>query len=528
MYIHRTIENSMKPSDRKRLRLFSEFAHCNPFFPQRIELERQVLGKSFVDDDAQVWSRSIGSDSTERPNVIRLTELANQMAERFCQQLTHDSDPDRDVLEQYWDVVTYALLYRHIVPLKPEQLLEIELVKQVWNAFEQDYRRLASVPGLQQIETQSAPHLFALVCQIHRAFYNIFHFILGDSSASVNLRGAVWQSVFTTDLKRYRRSLYHRMGELTSLITGPSGTGKELVARAIGLSQYVPFDERSSQFRGGSEAGFYPLNLAALSPTLVESELFGHRKGAFTGAIGDRKGWLEQCPADGAIFLDEIGELELGLQVKLLRVVQQRTFSRIGDSKERTFCGKIIAATNRDLQQQIECGEFREDFYYRLCADRIETPSLQEQLTDRPEDLHSLCLYIATKLAGSDGQRLADQSVDWILQHLGRHYPWRGNIRELEQCVASIMIRGQYRPACVDGKQNVASNPQWIQQTLQGDLSADQLLQKYCTLVYHQTGTYESAAAKLKVDRRTVKAKIDRQLLEQLQSCSDHESPGAS
>ena len=111
----------------------------------------------------------------------------------------------------------------------------------------------------------------------------------------------------------------------------------------------------------------------ALPATLVESELFGHRRGAFTGAVQDRAGWLEACPAHGTVFLDEIGELEPALQVKLLRVLQERTFHRIGDTRERRFSGKLIAATNRDLAAEIQAGRFREDLYYRLCADVIES-----------------------------------------------------------------------------------------------------------------------------------------------------------
>src|SRR5262249_61527665 len=109
-------------------------------------------------------------------------------------------------------------------------------------------------------------------------------------------------------------------------------------------------------------------------------ELFGHRRGAFTGAVQDRAGWLEVCPPLGTVFLDEIAEVEPAIQAKLLRVLQNRTFSRVGDTAIRRFKGKLIAATNRDLAVEIEARRFREDFYYRLCADVIETPPLAPQL----------------------------------------------------------------------------------------------------------------------------------------------------
>src|SRR5258708_17072029 len=147
-------------------------------------------------------------------------------------------------------------------------------------------------------------------------------------------------------MRRYRRTLFARMGEFATLITGPSGTGKELAARAIARSRYATFDEHTLLFANEGAALFFPINVSALSPTLVESELFGHRRGSFTGAIGDRKGWLEACQAAGSVFLDELGDLDPAIQVKLLRVIETRTFHPVGDTASRQFYGKLIAATN--------------------------------------------------------------------------------------------------------------------------------------------------------------------------------------
>src|SRR5439155_14349722 len=122
-------------------------------------------------------------------------------------------------------------------------------------------------------------------------------------------------------------------------------------------------------------------------PTLIETELFGHRKGAFTGAVADRPGWLEVCPPFGTVFLDEIAETQAAIQVKLLRVVQTRTFQRVGETQDRPFRGKIVAATNRDLAAEMQAGRFRPDLYYRLCSNVIETPSLAAQLREAPDEL---------------------------------------------------------------------------------------------------------------------------------------------
>jgi len=348
--IEGTPMSDIRKSEKRQLELFSELATCNPFLPKRIELEKQVLGSKF-EEDGIAWSRRLEFTDRERFNVTRLTDAATALIDNVQQQVEAGKELSSDSLKHYWYVVTYALLYRHIVYQDPVSLRDPHSTAAIWKDFKTDYERLVNLPGLSGEIAQSPGHLFAILCQIHRAFFNIYSYILGESLPSVELRGKVWQSIFTCDIDRYRRILFNRMSGLTSLITGPSGTGKELVARAIGLSQFIPFDEKQCRFKASDETSFFPLNLSAMSANLIESELFGHRKGSFTGAIADRKGWLELCPSYGAIFLDELGELDAALQVKLLRVVQQRSFSRIGETKERVFSGKMIGATNRDLDE---------------------------------------------------------------------------------------------------------------------------------------------------------------------------------
>jgi DNA-binding NtrC family response regulator len=310
------------------------------------------------------------------------------------------------------------------------------------------------------------------------------------------------------------------MGTFPTLITGPSGTGKELVAQALAKSRYIPFDEKRMAFEEEWEKVFCPINLPALSPTLIESELFGHRKGAFTGAVRDRRGWFEVCQPGGSVFLDEIGDLDPLLQVKLLRVIETRTFQPVGDEKDRKFRGKIVAATNRDLGSAIKEGDFREDLYYRLCSDRIEMPSLHDVLKESPEALSELTLFMAQRLLSDDvseedavaqeAEELACEVEDWIENELGADYEWPGNYRELEQCVRNILIHREYRPMHLS-----SGNAQqtFFAQVKAGELNADQLLRWYCTHVYSQTGNYAETARRLQLDRRTVKAKIDSELL---------------
>src|SRR5439155_8849266 len=162
-----------------------------------------------------------------------------------------------------------------------------------YEKFRADCQHFLDLPGAPLPGRQEPGHLFASLFQVRRAFHHIFWHIIGGSMSMARLRAAVWQSVFTHDTRRYRRALYERKDDVTTLIVGPSGTGKEVVARAIGLSRYIPFDARTQRFAARFGDLFHPLNLSALSPTLIESELFGHRRGAFTGALQDRAGWLE-------------------------------------------------------------------------------------------------------------------------------------------------------------------------------------------------------------------------------------------
>jgi DNA-binding NtrC family response regulator len=361
-----------------------------------------------------------------------------------------------------------------------------------------------------------------LFFQVRRAFHFTFHNILGGSLAAARLRAAVWQSIFTRDPQRYRRTLWERMNDVTTLIAGPSGTGKDLVAQAIGRSRYIPFDPKTHAFTAPFVDGFIAVNLSALPATLIESELFGHRRGAFTGAVLDRAGWLEECPPRGTVFLDEVAEIEPAIQVKLLRVLETRTLHRVGETRERRFQGKLIAATNRDLAAEIEAGRFREDFYYRLCADVIETPSLAARLRESPGELAVLLRFLAARMAGdAEAEALAAEAERWIGEHLEPNYPWPGNVRELEQCLRNVMIRGEYRP-----RRRAPRDDELLHALDGASLTADELMRRYCTLVFARTGNYVETARRLGLDRRTVKERVDPGLLARLRGRSNGHGEG--
>lgn len=504
----------LKPEQRAFLQALAKLSYCNPFLPERIEYEREALGPRFRPAEP-VWSMRVGSPDKPHVNLVNITARAEASIKSLRESLAAGVKARDEELDLYETAVLFVLYHRCEDALYAAINGELQGqdggLADLYATFLEYWQRYLAIPGLHWHTRYSPEHLFACYFQLRRAFHLIFRCIIGSSMPAAVLRASVWQSIFTHDMRRYRDSLYQRMADIATLITGPSGTGKELVARAIGLSRYIPFDGRKRSFVTGFSTSFHPLNLSALSPTLIESELFGHRRGAFTGALADRRGWLELCEPWGSVFLDEVGDLDASIQVKLLRVLQTRTFQAVGDTADRHFAGKVIAATNRDLVEAMHQRTMREDFYYRLCSDVIVTPSLHEQLRASPQVLRELLLFVAQGLSGAEAEALADETQAWITSRLGRDYAWPGNFRELEQCVRSVLIRKEYRPA------RLPMPTHELQEDLSaGTLTAEELLRRYCTLVYAQTGSYEETARRLKLDRRTVKAKVDPAFLAEL------------
>ena len=433
------------PTERRLADLFRRLSYCNPFVPERIDIERGILGEAFIPTGA-AWHKDLDEPAAS-PNLDALTDRAESLADQARARLLEGCTTDDADLELYETVVLYLVYNRHQAGLHTLICEPAETQRSggspvaFFEDFLADLERYLALPGRSFPSLAEPEHLFACLYQVRRAFHHIFEYIIGGSTAIARLRATVWQSIFTHDAARYRRNLYRRMGDIATLITGPSGTGKELVARAVGLSRYVPFDLASKRFADDGVLLFYPINLSALSPTLIESELFGHRRGSFTGAAEDHAGWLEACSSLGTVFLDELGETDVSIQVKLLRVIETRTFYRIGETRAREFRGKVVAATNRDLLAEMQTGRMRADLYYRLCSDVIVTPSLREQFEDSHEQLHNLLVHIARVVVGLDEADLvAGEVEEWIVRNLGLDYPWPGNVRELEQCVRNVLI----------------------------------------------------------------------------------------
>ena len=225
------------------------------------------------------------------------------------------------------------------------------------------------------------------------------------------------------------REVYKQIGAVSTskasvLVLGESGTGKELVAKAI---HYASADR---------DQPFVAINCTAFAPGVLESELFGHVKGAFTGAVCDKVGRFELA-GGGTLFLDEIGELSLELQAKLLRVVQERTFERVGDGRPVPLRARVIAATHRDLAAMVERGEFREDLYYRLRVVELRLPPLRERAEDVPLLVDGLLSKINREVH-KHVRAVPPETMAALVR-----YPWPGNVRELENALTRAVVLSQ-------------------------------------------------------------------------------------
>ncbi len=277
--------------------------------------------------------------------------------------------------------------------------------------FDKDHLQLVSaISAITAVAIENARHFEWLVSENKRliADFNIEHNMVGESQSMRDVLQFI-SKVAPTDS--------------TVLLSGESGTGKELAARAIHLNSRR------------ADKPFMAVNCAALAESLLESELFGHEKGSFTGALMQKKGRLEIADG-GSMFLDEIGEVSPALQVKLLRVLQEREFERVGGTRTIKVDIRLITATNRNLEDAVSNGAFRQDLYYRLNVVSLEMPPLR----DRQEDIPLLANYFAAKYGEKCNRRISGISAEAQARLLG--YDWPGNVRELENAIERAVVLG--------------------------------------------------------------------------------------
>ncbi len=289
------------------------------------------------------------------------------------------------------------------------------------------------------------------------------------------------------------KEILKSIGQITSnkvnvLILGESGTGKELISRAIHYSGIT------------KENPFIAVNSAALPETLLESELFGHEKGAFTDAIREKKGKFELA-GEGTIFLDEISEISPKLQTKLLRVIQEREFERVGGEKTIPMKARIIAATNKNLEEMVEQGKFRQDLYYRVKVFTINVPPLRE----RKEDIPALVIHFLQKINKELHKNVRKIPYDVI--DLLQHYNWVGNIRELENTLTQAVLLANTE---ILEKDNILlSDVHKTDSNGIKDLALDSISKNHIKFVLDEVNWDKKEAAKLlKISRQTLYNKI--------------------
>ncbi len=465
-------------SDTSLAEAIAALADANPFTFERITLEQRILGDAYQ-PFGPTWHAD-GDQDVANPNTPPLRERVEALAATLADRLRRGATPSDAELPLYYGVVFYALWLRfeddwyYMMPRDGTGPTADPASS--YARFKSDADTFFLPLGDARPDTA---HLFALGFQFRRAFDHIFRRIYGGSASAARLRAKVWDAIFTIDRPLYRTQMYRRMRNTPVLIIGETGTGKDLVARAIGQSQYLPFDTQQKAFVEDPAATFVAVHLAERSLSLIESELFGHERGAFTGADQVHRGFFEQCGLHGAVFLDEIGELNKEIQVKLLRVLQNREIKPIGATSTRPFHGRVVAATNRDLPEDVQAGRFREDLYFRLCGYMIRTPTLRAQLAECPEDLHHLVMVVARRIVGeSHAVPIAARVEAYIRQHLAGH-AWSGNMRELELCVTRVLGEAEYRPELV----SLDAADQLAHLIRRGEIPCDELERRYVELL---------------------------------------------
>jgi DNA-binding NtrC family response regulator len=488
---------TLTPNERQFFSLVSDAVFINPFSERREDINRAIGGNishvapgGIVPEVKQEVSRHIEKLDKKSPARI------------------HDfKQPDRDLIE-------YAFLF-NIHYEFAERFDQFIINQAATNTaiavpFGKDAISLLVKRGFTR---QLANRYFSMFYQIRRAFHFIARGLIGESPSMRLFRVNLWNNIFTHDIRHYESSLWDKMEDFSTMLLGPTGCGKGTAAAAIGRSGFIPFDEKKQTFVESFTEAFVPINLSQYPETLVESELFGHTKGAFTGAVAPHEGLFALCGPHGSVFLDEIGDISTHVQIKLLQILQERVFYPVGSHEKLRFHGRVIAATNKPLDELRKEGKFRDDFYYRLCSDCILVPSLQQRIQEHPNELDELIAYSVKRITGNTSEELVKTVAEVIDKRLGRDYHWPGNVRELEQCIRRVIIKCDYQGDTVTACQDLKT--QLLSEISAGTVDAQELLATYCTILYQRYGTYEEVARKTKLDRRTVKKYIQCHLPEQ-------------
>lgn len=470
----------------------ASLAFVNPFSAQR-ELEDCNL-LDIAPGSMDIFLRSENIQATLHSQLQKLQPLSEF-------RITAFQGKNQEIMKFSWLFYQFHEFQSHFNQFIDAQRLAGDTPIELSFAKELNHR--FQLAGFTLLETEK---FIALFYQLHRGFYFITDAILGDCPSIIELRMRLWNNIFTFNPQWYMDYLCGKMEDFSTLLLGATGTGKTLIAHTIGCSGFIPFDLKKNRFKESFTRSFQSINLSQYPSSLLESELFGHKKGAFTGAIDHHQGLFNRCSEYGAVFIDEIGDIDIPTQVKLLNVIQDRIFSPVGSHEKLRFSGRVISATNQNIGQLRKGGHFRDDLYFRLCSDVIEVPSLQQRIEENPKELSSLISSLLKRITDTSISKIAPQIEKQIIQHIPQHYAWPGNVRELEQCIRRICLTGTCRLTGEQGPTN--SNNGFNFSENSGEGSVQGLLQQYCRFLYERHESYEAVARITQLDRRTVKKHI--------------------
>ena len=481
-------EYTLSSEDREFFGLVARAAFASPFSEERHRLDLRI-GQTAPDVD-----RKEAADASVARVRRRLDELKSR-------DLRDYSSGDRRPLER-------AILFDVFHDFSPQmdRLVERQLEAGDEPVDVPFARQMLSRMTDFGIPVAVAGRRLSLLYQLRRAYYFLDQWLVGEARCMRRLRKRLWANIFTDDLLLYDEHLWDQMEDFSTFLVGPTGTGKGTAAAALGYSGWLDFDAQQGRFERSFTQSFLPINLSEFSSSLIESELFGHRKGAFTGAIEDYSGVFGRCHRRGVTFLDELGEVGLNIQVKLLRVLEDRRFTPVGGHRSRRFDGRVVAATNQPVHKLREQERFRDDLYYRLCSDIVELPSLRLRIDQDPDELRRLVEYIVDSRFGGL-ERIVQRVLRVVDEELPDDYRWPGNVRELEQCVRRVVMTGSYGGD--ERRQDGPSEGDPVEELAAAmdaeRLEARELTAKYCQLLYERHQNYREVGRRLDLDRRTVK-----------------------
>ena len=472
-------------------RIVARAAFSNPFGAETNELDYKIAGGKY--DEGAILGQKVLHNIRKRLHKISPEKRLNWK---------YFSGEDRELIR-------IALLYdAFYICFKKFDRLIVRQIESGQISCPVDFAK-ETLDFLHQrgFNKEESCHYFAFFYQLRRAWYFINFGLIGQSTSMKDLRSHLWNSIFTYDPHWYEKFLWDRMEDFSIFLIGETGTGKGTAATAIGRSGFIPFIERKNCFAESFTSNLIEINLSQFPESLIESELFGHRKGSFTGAVDDHQGVFSRCSRYGSIFLDEIGDISIPAQIKLLKVIQERVFTAVGSHEKLHFQGRVIAATNKPIDELRKKGAFRDDFYYRLCSDIIHVPSLRQQITEDSDSIKILLEHVVQKIIGEPAPELSKTILKIIDRELVPEYHWPGNVRELEQAARRVLLTRHYSG---DTCSNVSSSTLHRLQTAIEDesINAQQLLSSYCKILYQKYGTYEVVSRITQLDRRTVKKYI--------------------